>query len=118
MRSILPLLLLAALARTAAAGPGEIYTFICKPELHIVGGAPVIRMVRRGLSLDDRGQAYGSQCIEGCYVEPLRLVPDGAIDPKLHYLALLEPAGGATCTSTATIVFAIPLAPLDALFGG
>jgi hypothetical protein len=119
MRSILAVAVLAALAVPAAAGPSTIHEFICKPEVHVVGGEPAFRMVPPlGFSRDPDDVHLGSQCVEGCYFEPLRIVPDGALPKGQHYLALLAPAGGATCTTTAEVLYAIPIEPIAGWFGG
>ena len=57
----------------------------------------------------------GSQCVEGCYVEPLHLVPQGELARDRRYVALLAPAGGATCSGTAEVLVAFPIDPFDAL---
>jgi hypothetical protein len=118
MRSIVAVAVLAAAAAPAAAGPGTIHTFICKPEVHVVGGEPAFRVVPpMGLSRDPDDAHFGSQCVEGCYIEPLRIVPDGALPKGQHYLVLLAPAGGATCTTTAEVLYAIPIEPFAAFLG-
>jgi hypothetical protein len=123
MRSIVPLFLLAALAAPAAAGPGTLPTFICKTEVHVVGGEPAFRFVHpaiSGVARDPDDVVFSGQCAEGCYVEPLRIVPDGVLAKGRRYVALLRPAGGATCSTTAEVITAFPIPaidPLGALFG-
>jgi hypothetical protein len=121
MRSMLVLAVLAAVAtaRPAAAGPGWLIDYQCGTTIRVVGGEPARRFVDPripGLTpgADDDARAAGCHDPEGCYIQALRILPAGAVENGQRYLALVTPAGGAECTSTAVALAAIPLAPFDA----